>query len=70
VLPAFFVPKDSIRERGDAIGCPTSSGCARVSDGDTGNVVDYEAVRQQLKDWAAEFDVRQIAFDPWNATIS
>jgi phage terminase large subunit-like protein len=33
-----------------------------------GNVVDYEAVRQTLKDWGAEFQVREIAFDPWNAT--
>jgi phage terminase large subunit-like protein len=30
--------------------------------------VDYEAVRQTLKDWAAAYDLREIAFDPWNAT--
>jgi phage terminase large subunit-like protein len=69
VLPAFFVPKDSIRERGNRDRVPYEQW---VREGyltaTPGNVVDYEAVRQQLKDWAAEFDVRQIAFDPWNAT--
>jgi len=33
-----------------------------------GNVVDYEAVRRTMLDWATEFDVREIVFDPWNAT--
>jgi phage terminase large subunit-like protein len=33
-----------------------------------GNVVDYEFIRQQVKDWGAEFDVKAIAYDPWNAT--
>jgi phage terminase large subunit-like protein len=69
VLPAFFVPKESIRERGNRDRVPYEQW---VREGyltaTPGNVVDYEAVRQQLKDWAAEFDVRQIAFDPWNAT--
>jgi len=33
-----------------------------------GNVVDYERVRSELKAWAAESDVREVAYDPWNAT--
>jgi phage terminase large subunit-like protein len=33
-----------------------------------GGVVDYEAVRQVLQQWAAEFSLQMIAFDPWNAT--
>jgi phage terminase large subunit-like protein len=33
-----------------------------------GNVVDYEVVRQHLRAWDARYDVREIAFDPWNAT--
>lgn len=69
VLPAFFVPKDSIRERAKRDGVPYDqwerSGALTAT---PGNVVDYEAVRQTLKDWAAEFQVREIAFDPWNAT--
>lgn len=33
-----------------------------------GDVVDYEAVRAKLKEWAGRYDVREVAFDPWNAT--
>jgi phage terminase large subunit-like protein len=69
VLPAFFVPKDSIRERGNRDRVPYEQWAREgYLTATPGNVVDYEAVRQQLKDWAAEFDLRQIAFDPWNAT--
>lgn len=69
VLAQFFVPKESIMDRvkrdrvpydqwereGHLIATP-------------GNVVDYEAIRKTLNEWGAEFDVREIAFDPWNAT--
>jgi len=69
VLPAFFVPKDSIKERSTRDRVPYDQW---ARDGylipTPGNVVDYEAVRHTLKDWAAEFDLREIAFDPWNAT--
>jgi phage terminase large subunit-like protein len=69
VLPQFFVPQESIRERSKTDGVPYDMW---AHDGylvaTPGNVVDYEAVRQTLKDWAAEFQVREIAFDPWNAT--
>ncbi len=69
VLPAFFVPKESILERSTRDRVPYDQW---VREGfltaTPGNVVDYEAVRQRLKDWAAEFDMRQIAYDPWNAT--
>jgi phage terminase large subunit-like protein len=33
-----------------------------------GNRVDYEYPRRTLNAWALEFDLREIAFDPWNAT--
>lgn len=69
VLAQFFVPHDSIRERAhrDRVPYPLwrDDGYLIAT---PGNVVDYEAVRQTMKDWAAEFDVRQIACDPWNAT--
>jgi phage terminase large subunit-like protein len=69
VLAQFFVPKDSIHERSRGDRVPYDQW---ARDGylaaTAGNVVDYEAVRETLKDWAAEFQVREIAFDPWNAT--
>lgn len=68
VLAQFFVPADKIRDRSKRDGVPYDQW---VRDGrliaTPGPVVDYEAVREQLKDWAAEYDLREIAFDPWNA---
>lgn len=69
VLSHFFVPADTIRERSKTDRVPYDQW---AHDGylsaTPGAVVDYEAVRQVLHDWAAEFQVREIAFDPWNAT--
>lgn len=69
VLPAFFCPKENLRERSTRDRVPYEQW---ARDGyltaTPGNVVDYEAVRQTLKDWSAEFSIQEIAFDPWNAT--
>jgi phage terminase large subunit-like protein len=69
VLAQFFIPRDSMRDRSRRDGVPYEE---FVRDGflvaTPGAVVDYEYVRQTLKDWAAEFDVREIGLDPWNAT--
>jgi phage terminase large subunit-like protein len=69
VLAQFFVPQESIRERANRDRVPYDQW---ARDGyliaTPGNVVDYEYIRQTLKDWAAEFSIRSIAFDPWNAT--
>lgn len=69
VLAHFFVPHDTMRERSTRDRVPYQQW---AHDGyltaTPGNVVDYEAVRQQLQDWAAEFEIREIAYDPWNAT--
>jgi len=69
VLAQFFVPKDSIQERAKRDRVPYDQW---ARDGflipTPGNVVDYEYIRQTLKDWAAEFSVKTVAFDPWNAT--
>lgn len=69
VVAKFFVPQESIRERSHRDRVPYDQW---ARDGfliaTPGNVVDYEAVRRQLQEWADEFDVREVAFDPWNAT--
>jgi phage terminase large subunit-like protein len=69
ILAQFFVPKESIRDRANRDRVPYDQW---ERDGyliaTPGNVVNYEAVRQQLKDWAAEFNVAIVAYDPWNAT--
>jgi phage terminase large subunit-like protein len=69
VLPAFFVPKDNIKERVTRDRVPYDQWAREgFLTATPGNVVDYAAVEQQLLDWDAEFDVRGIAYDPWNAT--
>jgi Phage terminase-like protein, large subunit len=69
VLAKFFVPAESIKERSTRDRVPYQQW---ARDGHLiatpGNVVDYEAVRVQLNEWADDYDVREIAFDPWNAT--
>jgi len=70
VLPAFFVPKDSILERARRDRVPYEQWAKenKYLQATPGPAVNYEAVRQTLHDWAAEFDLREIAYDPWNAT--
>jgi phage terminase large subunit-like protein len=69
VLPAFFVPAERMRERANRDRVPypvwAAEGLLTATPGD---VIDYEYVRQTIKGWAADFDLKTIAFDPWNAT--
>lgn len=69
VLSQFFVPQENIRERASRDRVPYDQW---VREGylvaTPGNIVDYEYVRQTLKDWSAEFAIKTVVFDPWNAT--
>lgn len=69
VLCEFFVPKDNIRDRATRDRVPydqwARDGFLQAT---PGNVVDYEYIRHTLHDWAAEFTVKTVAYDPWNAT--
>lgn len=68
VLAAFFVPAESIRERTTRDRVPYDEWARRgLLHATPGNSVDYEYVRQTVKDWGAEFDVQVIGADPWNA---
>lgn len=68
VLPQFFVPQESIRERGLRDRVPYEQWAKEgYLVATPGNVVDYEAVRHTLQDWSDEFDVKEVAYDPWNA---
>jgi phage terminase large subunit-like protein len=69
VLTQCFIPAESIRERSNRDRVPFDLWAKQGQIIATpGNVVDYEAVRAVLKDWAERFDLREIAYDPWNAT--
>ena len=69
VLPEFFVPVERIRERErrDRVPYPQWAADGLIT-ATPGNVIDYDYVRNVLHEWAAEFAVKTIGFDPWNAT--
>lgn len=69
VLPEFFVPKENMADRAKRDRVPYDQ-WARDGhlNATPGNVVDYEYIRHMLHDWAAEFSVQTVAYDPWNAT--
>jgi len=69
VRAAFFVPADRMKARGDRDRVPYEQWAREgYLTATAGNVVDYEAVRVQLREWADQYDLREVAFDPWNAT--
>jgi len=65
----YFCPADALRLRGQRDRVPYEQW---ERDGyliaTPGNVVDYERIRKALRDWSDVYDVREIAYDPWNAT--
>jgi len=69
VLAEFWVPNENIQERVTRDRVPYDQwrrdGFLNAT---PGNVIDSEAVRRVLNAWALEFDLREIAYDPWNAT--
>ena len=65
----FFVPKASILERARRDRVPYDQWEREEKLIATpGNVVDYEAVRRTIQEWSERYDIREIAYDPWNAT--
>ena len=68
VLPRFFIPEDTaaVRSKEDRV-----SYLDWIREGNmiatTGNVIDYEEIYTYIKQDLNKFDVREIAFDRWNA---
>jgi phage terminase large subunit-like protein len=69
VLPHFFIPAERIPQRVTRDRVPydmwVRDGLATAT---PGPAVDYDYVRNLLIAWSEEFDVKVIAYDPWNAT--
>lgn len=69
VVPYFFVPAENIEHRAkiDRVAYPkwVQEGFLEAT---PGNVVDYERVRAVINECAAKFDLREIGYDPWNAS--
>lgn len=65
VHPWFFCPADNLRGRADRDGVPYPTWAEAGHIVPTpGNVVDYRAVEDHIRELCARFDVREIAFDP------
>ncbi|MCM5691428.1 terminase large subunit [Sinorhizobium meliloti] len=70
VVPFFFCPEENLRQRQEASGAPYVRWAAEgLITATLGNVVDFRAVEAKLRDLCAEFDVREIAFDPALARV-
>lgn len=69
VLPRFFIPEENARQREKRDRVPyitwADQGFVTLT---PGNVVDYDAVGGALLEDARRFDLREVAYDPWNAT--
>lgn len=69
VLAHFFMPSERIPLRVTRDRVPydqwVKAGWITAT---PGPVIDYERVRAVLQAWDAEFDVKMISYDPWNAT--
>ena len=69
VLSRYFVPAEHLRKRAERDRVPYDLWAAQgFIEATPGNVVDYGAIEQRILADAALFQVREIAYDPWNAT--
>jgi phage terminase large subunit-like protein len=69
VLPHFFCPADRIPQRAARDRVPYDQWAREgFLTATPGPVVDYDLVRDHVLAWDQEFDLRIVAYDPWNAT--
>lgn len=69
LLPFFWMPEQNARKREDEDQVPYSSWAKNAHIALTpGNVVDYREIMEVLR-WAKQrFNLRSVAYDPWNGT--
>lgn len=70
LLPFFWIPRDNLFERVRRDRVPYD---AWLRDGlleaTPGNVIDYYYIEQTVRNLATEYDIQEIAFDRWGATL-
>lgn len=68
-IPDFWLPEDRLQEKIVQWRAPydvwAREGFLRTTDG---NVIDYDAIEERILADCERYQVREIAFDPWNAT--
>ena len=69
VVPRFYIPKENAekRARRDRVPYPAwiAQGWIKATEG---NVVDYDVLKEDVLALSKLYDVREVAYDPWNAT--
>ena len=69
VLPFFFLPEDGLHDRALRDHVPyTQWRDAGLLITTSGNVIDYDVIRAQMRTLAAEYAIAAIHFDRWNAS--
>lgn len=69
VIPKFWIPEESLndRTRHDAAAYEGWIKCGAM-EATPGNVIDYNYIRQTVTDLSEQYQIREIAYDRWNAT--
>lgn len=69
VIPRFWIPEDDLLERVKETKVPYD---VWIDQGflvaTPGNVIDFRTIKGEILGFRDRFDLREIAFDPWNAT--
>ena len=69
-LCRFFIPEDNMRERARRDRVPYDVWCRQgLITATPGNVIDYAWIVDQVQRDAKDFDLEEIAFDRWGATL-
>lgn len=70
VLSLFFIPADNIEARVRKDRVPYDEWVRQgFIIATPGNVIDYKFIEDTIYKYAKEFEVEEIAYDPWNATM-
>lgn len=69
VMARFWIPGDNIREKSERDRAPydvwVDQGWITATDG---NITDYDVLRAEIRDFGMDYQIREIPYDPWNAT--
>jgi phage terminase large subunit-like protein len=69
VLCRFWVPKENMRKRSDRDRVPYAVWSQQeLIEPTEGNIIDYDVIRKRIGEDGQRFNIREIAFDRWNAT--
>lgn len=69
VLPFFWLPADNVRRRVERDRVPYDVWANKgYIDLTPGNIIDYAYIRQRFSELAEEYEIIEVAVDPWNAT--